>query len=519
MATRIQLVMEGIDQASAAVKKVNTEVAALGNTAATASTQAAPLAQAIDNSGKASVKAGVATVTLTRNTQNMRAGFSALRGVMTIIGLQSFPQLTGSIMLASSAMSSLKSQSVLTGAQLTRLGVIGAALAATAYTLHKSFEELWEQQNKLAATRATAEQTDRLRDFIKKLGEQGDLTAEQMKTLFKELGGTPNYDGLKKVREELEKIAEARKPASRLDQLQFRARSQGLNAGGSFAQADIMPGAIGAGQDFLREQARTYAEIAREVRELQKELQAKLNLDDEAIRKNKEWLELQSQYTEAINAKIDLEREDREITKEESDKRVSIRQAEGDAIASILGSGAEAAKLFGREGFLAWKAFAIAQAVVAGALATVRALAEVPYPANFFVAAAAAAAAAVQIATIAATQPQGYARGGYTGDGGKYDPAGVVHRGEWVIPAERVRELGLEPLRAITFGTATPQSLAVPKMSYADGGFVTGAGGAAGNNFNFALIDDRQSRRDWEARKGMKVLIGQLARRGNRVTT
>ena len=192
--------MEGIDQASAAVKKVNTEVAALGNTAATASTQAAPLAQAIDNSGKASVKAGVATVTLTRNTQNMRAGFSALRGVMTIIGLQSFPQLTGSIMLASSAMSSLKSQSVLTGAQLTRLGVIGAALAATAYTLHKSFEELWEQQNKLAATRATAEQTDRLRDFIKKLGEQGDLTAEQMKTLFKEVWGTTNNYGLNKER-------------------------------------------------------------------------------------------------------------------------------------------------------------------------------------------------------------------------------------------------------------------------------------------------------------------------------
>lgn len=36
----------------------------------------------------------------------------------------------------------------------------------------------------------------------------------------------------------------------------------------------------------------------------------------------------------------------------------------------------------------------------------------------------------------------GYASGGYTGDGGKYEPAGVVHRGEWVIRREAVRAYG-----------------------------------------------------------------------------
>lgn len=36
----------------------------------------------------------------------------------------------------------------------------------------------------------------------------------------------------------------------------------------------------------------------------------------------------------------------------------------------------------------------------------------------------------------------GMAEGGYTGPGGKYEPAGVVHRGEWVTQAERVREPG-----------------------------------------------------------------------------
>lgn len=36
----------------------------------------------------------------------------------------------------------------------------------------------------------------------------------------------------------------------------------------------------------------------------------------------------------------------------------------------------------------------------------------------------------------------GFASGGYTGDGGKFEPAGVVHRGEYVFSAETVKRLG-----------------------------------------------------------------------------
>ena len=38
---------------------------------------------------------------------------------------------------------------------------------------------------------------------------------------------------------------------------------------------------------------------------------------------------------------------------------------------------------------------------------------------------------------------KGYASGGYTGDGGKYEPAGIVHRGEYVVNSETTRDLGL----------------------------------------------------------------------------
>jgi hypothetical protein len=38
---------------------------------------------------------------------------------------------------------------------------------------------------------------------------------------------------------------------------------------------------------------------------------------------------------------------------------------------------------------------------------------------------------------------KGYSSGGYTGNGGKYEPAGIVHRGEYVVNSETTRDLGL----------------------------------------------------------------------------
>lgn len=51
----------------------------------------------------------------------------------------------------------------------------------------------------------------------------------------------------------------------------------------------------------------------------------------------------------------------------------------------------------------------------------------------------AVARAGVQIAKINAVQ---FAGGGYTGSGGKYEPAGIVHRSEYVLTKEEVREMG-----------------------------------------------------------------------------
>ena len=75
-----------------------------------------------------------------------------------------------------------------------------------------------------------------------------------------------------------------------------------------------------------------------------------------------------------------------------------------------------------------------------------------------------------QMAQIAAQQiaiklfaGMGFADGGYTGPGGKYEPAGVVHAGEYVFSQEDVRAAG---------GPAAMDSLRKGLRGYASGGYV-----------------------------------------------
>ncbi|WP_033998011.1 tape measure protein [Pseudomonas paraeruginosa] len=73
---------------------------------------------------------------------------------------------------------------------------------------------------------------------------------------------------------------------------------------------------------------------------------------------------------------------------------------------------------------------------------------------------------------------EGFAAGGYTGPGGKYEPAGIVHAGEHVQPQEVVREPGalpfLEQIRRYGF-RRTLQNLSQSLRGYADGGLVSNA--------------------------------------------
>lgn len=63
----------------------------------------------------------------------------------------------------------------------------------------------------------------------------------------------------------------------------------------------------------------------------------------------------------------------------------------------------------------------------------------------------------------------GFASGGYTGDGGKYTPAGVVHRGEYVITKEATSRLGIGFLNHLNYGRGYASGGAVgsiPSIGY-----------------------------------------------------
>lgn len=64
------------------------------------------------------------------------------------------------------------------------------------------------------------------------------------------------------------------------------------------------------------------------------------------------------------------------------------------------------------------------------------------------------------------TTAPGWASGGYTGDGGKHDPAGIVHKGEYVFSQEATSRLGVDTLDALHRGdtsSSAPRSTKGPE--------------------------------------------------------
>jgi hypothetical protein len=96
-----------------------------------------------------------------------------------------------------------------------------------------------------------------------------------------------------------------------------------------------------------------------------------------------------------------------------------------------------------------------APAAVAASTATMGAAAVAG--ASALTSAAASAAPILSALSAAATAP-GFQRGGFTGWGPEDRPAGIVHAGEWVMPASTVRAWGHDMLAAIQAGPgATPR--------------------------------------------------------------
>ncbi|MDC5681665.1 tape measure protein [Acinetobacter baumannii] len=104
---------------------------------------------------------------------------------------------------------------------------------------------------------------------------------------------------------------------------------------------------------------------------------------------------------------------------------------------SMFGEQSKAYKIM----FAADKAYAIAAAGIA-IQQNIAAASKAGFPLNIPLIAGAVAQGASIIANIRAIKDQGFAEGGYTGSGGKYQPAGIVHKGEVVWSQEDIKRWG-----------------------------------------------------------------------------
>ena len=125
-------------------------------------------------------------------------------------------------------------------------------------------------------------------------------------------------------------------------------------------------------------------------------------------------------------------------------------EAKAQAASDFFGNFAALSASTNKKLFMMGKAAAVAQATIDGILAVQKALAAYPPPINYAMAASVGVASAANVAKI--TGVAGFQDGGYTGNGGVSEVAGVVHGREYVMDAATVQRVGVDNLQAIQNG-------------------------------------------------------------------
>lgn len=139
----------------------------------------------------------------------------------------------------------------------------------------------------------------------------------------------------------------------------------------------------------------------------------------------------------------------------------STTQSMMDSGLSILADGFGQQSGIYKAAFAASKAYAIAQSMVA-INAGIAQAASLPFPSNLMAMATVAMETANIVSNIKTVADTGFASGGYTGPGGKYQPAGIVHKGEYVFDQASTNRIGVSQLEALRNGKPLDATLSKP---------------------------------------------------------
>ncbi|PYZ39440.1 phage tail length tape measure family protein, partial [Klebsiella pneumoniae] len=181
----------------------------------------------------------------------------------------------------------------------------------------------------------------------------------------------------------------------------------------------------------------------------QKDLDAWLSRQEEAYAKAgvitaEGEARMQKTRADAANAAAVIEAQKNAII-------TSTTQSMMDSGLSILADGFGQQSCIYKAAFAASKAYAIAQSMVA-INAGIAQAASLPFPSNLMAMATVAMETANIVSNIKAVADTGFASGGYTGPGGKYQPAGIVHKGEYVFDQASTNRIGVSQLEALRNG-------------------------------------------------------------------
>lgn len=191
----------------------------------------------------------------------------------------------------------------------------------------------------------------------------------------------------------------------------------------------------------------------------QKDLDAWLSRQEEAYAKAgvitaEGEARMQKTRADAANAAAVIEAQKNAII-------TSTTQSMMDSGLSILADGFGQQSGIYKAAFAASKAYAIAQSMVA-INAGIAQAASLPFPSNLMAMATVAMETANVVSNIKAVADTGFASGGYTGPGGKYQPAGIVHKGEYVFDQASTNRIGVSQLEALRNGKPLDATLSKP---------------------------------------------------------
>lgn len=236
----------------------------------------------------------------------------------------------------------------------------------------------------------------------------------------------------------------------------------GVNkAGGTLTSSATNSDLAGQGLNMIGLQIDPQLEIIDKLKQAQTDYAAWLNQQQQAITQSTVWNEQQKQQ-QLLALQQQGQQNQEALSTAVYVAQMQSAQNSFSGITDSMGTMFSEQSAMYKAAFVTQKAFAIAQAALQLPMAMGQAMAGLPFPANLAAMANVVGIMASISSSITSAAAVGFSSGGYTGPGGKYQPAGIVHKGEYVFDQASTNRIGVSQLEALRNGKPLDATLSKP---------------------------------------------------------